>query len=165
MSADSHAKAAENVSPDPASAMMSFWVKWMEQASNGSQTVLEAMQSAGDPNQLQQRWAAAMSESAESFLRTPAFMEVMRQNLKAITDMKRMQDNIVKDAARHLGMPLAEDITGLFDRLNSTEQKILKRLDAIEEKLQSIEANSNESSRKRSDSDSGASQGQHGEAH
>jgi len=56
--------------------------------------------------------------------------------------MKRMQDNIVKDAARHLGMPLAEDITGLFDRLNSTEQKILKRLDAIEERLRSIETNS-----------------------
>jgi len=163
MSVDSKAKTVENVPPNPASAMMSFWVKWMEEASHGSQAVLEAMQSAGDPKQLQERWAAAMSESAESFLRTPAFMEVMRQNLKAITDMKRMQDNIVKDAARQLGMPLAEDITGLFDRLNSTEQKILKRLDAIEERLQSIETNSNGSPKKRSGS--GASRGQEGESH
>jgi len=164
MSADSKAKTVENVPPpDPASAMMSFWVKWMEEASHGSQSVLEAMRAAGDPKQLQERWAAAMSESAESFLRTPAFMEVMRQNLKAITDMKRMQDNIVKDAARQLGMPLAEDITGLFDRLNSTEQKILKRLDAIEERLQSIETNSNGSPKKRSGS--GASRGQEGESH
>jgi len=162
MSADSKAQTVENVPPNPATAMMSFWVKWMEEASHGSQAVMEAMQSAGDPKQLQERWAAAMAESAESFLRTPAFMEVMRQNLKAITDMKRMQDNIVKDAARHLGMPLAEDITGLFDRLNSTEQKILKRLDAIEEKLQSIEASSNGSLKKRSGS--GASRSQQGES-
>jgi len=162
MSADSTAKTVENLPPNPASAMMSFWVKWMEEASHGSRAVLEAMQAAGDPKQLQERWAAAMSDSAESFLRTPAFMEVMRQNLKAITDMKRMQDNIVKDAARHLGMPLAEDITGLFDRLNSTEQKILKRLDAIEEKLQSIETSSNGSPKKRSGS--GAGRGQHGES-
>lgn len=159
MSADSKAKTAETAPPDPASAMMSFWVKWMEEASHGSQAALEAMMAAGDPNQLQQRWAAAMSDAAESFLRTPAFMEVMRQNMKAITDMKRMQDNIVKDAARHLGMPLAEDITGLFERLDSTEQKILKRLEAIEEKLQSIEVSSNGSSKKRSGSGSAASQG------
>ena len=70
-------------------------------------------------------------------------MEAMRQQLKAITDLKRMQDNIVHDAARQLGLPMADDITGLFERLDSTERKILSRLQAIEERLEAIEAQTN----------------------
>ena len=41
--------------------------------------------------------------------------------------------------ARQLGVPLTGDITGLFERLHSTEQTILKQLQAIEERLKVIE--------------------------
>jgi hypothetical protein len=57
-----------------------------------------------------------------------------------MTDMKVMQDRYVQDAARQVGMPLADDITGLFERLNSAEQGILGRLKAIESKLKAIES-------------------------
>ena len=63
----------------------------------------------------------------------------MRQQLKAVTDTKSMQDHVVKGAARHLGLPLADDVFGLFERLHSTEQTILDRLQAIEERLRAIE--------------------------
>ena len=63
----------------------------------------------------------------------------MRQQLKAITDLKTMQDQVVKGAARHLGMPLADDVFGLFERLHSTEQTIIDRLQAMEERLKAIE--------------------------
>ncbi len=36
-------------------------------------------------------------------------------------------------------MPLADDVFGLFERLHSTEQTILNRLLAIEDRLQAIE--------------------------
>jgi hypothetical protein len=119
-----------------------FWARWIEQSTRGTQALLEIMQSAGNAGQLrerQQRWLEAAAENAEGFMRSPPFLELMRQQLKAITDLKTAQDQVVKGAARHLGMPLADDVFGLFERLNSTEQTILSRLHAIEERLQRIE--------------------------
>jgi hypothetical protein len=124
---------------DPASMMASFWAQWLEQSSRGTQALLEAMQVAGDPQNLQRRWLDAVSRSLEDFMRTPAFMEILKNNMKAVTDLKSLQDSVVQDAARQLGVPLTTDITGLFERLHSTEQTILKHLEAIEERLKAIE--------------------------
>jgi hypothetical protein len=80
-----------------------------------------------------------MEDSIEGLMRTPAYMETMRRTLKMMTDMKVAQDQVVHGMARHVGMPLAGDITGLFERLHSTEQTILARLGQIEERLGAIE--------------------------
>ena len=124
---------------DPAGMMASFWAQWLEQSSRGTQALLEAMQVAGDPQNLQRRWLDAVSRSLEDFMRTPAFMEIIKNNMKAVTDIKSFQDSIVQDTARQLGVPLTADITGLFERLHSTENTILKQLQAIEERLKAIE--------------------------
>ena len=124
---------------DPAGMMASFWAQWLEQSSRGTQALLEAMQIAGDPQNLQRRWLDAVSRSLEDFMRTPAFMELLKNNMKAVTDIKGFQDSIVQDTARQLGVPLTADITGLFERLHSTEQVIINQLQAIEERLKAIE--------------------------
>lgn len=120
---------------DPAAALTAFWVQWLEQSSRGTQALLEAAQSVSDPNRLQQAWLDATAQSFESFLRSPAFLELMRRNLKMLTDLKSMQDQAISGTARQLGLPLANDISGLFERLHSTEQTILNRLQAIEDRL------------------------------
>jgi hypothetical protein len=124
---------------DPATAMSTFWTQWLEQSSRGTQALLEVMQTAGDPQQLQRRWLDAVSRSLEDFMHTPTFLELLKNHLKAVTDLKGMQDQVIEDTARQFGMPLAKDITGLYERLHSTEQTILDRLTAIEERLKAIE--------------------------
>jgi hypothetical protein len=124
---------------DPASVIASFWAQWLEQSTRGTQALLEVMQKAGDPQQIQRHWLDAVARSLDDFMRSPAFLEVLKNNLKAMTDLKGLQDQVIQDTARQLGMPLAADITGLFERLHSTEQKILGRLQAIEERLKAIE--------------------------
>jgi len=124
---------------DPSTMVASFWSQWLEQSSRGTQALLVAMQTAGDPQQFQRRWLEAVSRSLDDFMRTPTFLELLKNNLKAVTDLKGMQDQVVQDTARHFGLPLAADITGLFERLHSTEQNIINRLQAIEERLKAIE--------------------------
>lgn len=124
---------------DPSLLIASFWTQWLEQSSRGTQALLEVMQGTGDPQQLQRRWLDAISRSLDDFMRTPTFMQLVGNNLKAVTDLKGMQDQVIQDTARHFGMPLAADITGLFERLHSTEQNIVNRLQAIEERLKAIE--------------------------
>jgi len=136
---DSKTKPSSSVATDPSTMMASFWTQWLEQSSRGTQALLEAMQTVGDPQQIQRRWLDAVSQSLDDFMRTPTFLELLGNNLKTITDLKGMQDEVIQDTARHFGLPLAADITGLFERLHSTEQNILNRLQAIEEQLKGIE--------------------------
>jgi hypothetical protein len=124
---------------DPAAAISSFWAQWLEQSSQGTQAMMEAMKTSLDPQLIQRRWLDALSRSFDDFLRSPAFLELMKNNLKAVTDLKGMQDQIIQDTARQFGIPLVGDIAGLFERLHSTEQTILNRLEAIEERLKAIE--------------------------
>ena len=136
---DSKTKPDPGVATDPSIVIASFWTQWLEQSSRGTQALLEAMQTVGDPQQIQRRWLDAVSQSLDDFMRTPTFLELLRNNLKAVTDLKGMQDEVIQDTARHFGLPLAADITGLFERLHSTEQNIINRLQAIEERLKAIE--------------------------
>ena len=135
MSSDGDAKAAV----DLANALAVFWAQCFEQSERQTRALLQAMEVAGDPRQMQQRWLDAVAQNLESFMRTPAFLQLMKQNLKAITDLKGLQDQTVKGAARQLGMPLADDITGLFERVNSVEQAIITRLKAIDSRLKAVE--------------------------
>jgi hypothetical protein len=57
-----------------------------------------------------------------------------------MTDLKAFQDQVVQDIAHQIGMPLASDIYGLFERLYSVERTVLARLKSIESKLDAIES-------------------------
>jgi len=139
MPTDSKPEATPDAAADPATALFSFWTQWLEQSTRGTQAMLEAMQTASDPQQAQRHWVEAVSRSIEDFMRTPVFMEAMKRNLKMMTDLKGVKDQALQSVAQHLGQPTVADITGLFERLNSTEQTIVARLRAIEERLKAIE--------------------------
>src|SRR5208283_3954170 len=120
-STESKTEPNSSVAADPSTMIASFWTQWLEQSTRGTQALLEAMQGAGDPQLLHRR-------CLDDFMRTPTFLQLLGNNLKAVTDMKGMQDQVIQDTARHFGVPTAADITGLFERLNSTEQNIVSRL-------------------------------------
>jgi len=123
----------------PANPFVEMWSKYLEQSGLQTQAAAESFQSFADPQRFQQSWLDALSHSLEGFMRTPAFLEALKVNLKTMTDLKKMQDQVIEDTARHIGLPLATDIHGLFERLNVIEQSILTRLSAIEEKLETLE--------------------------
>ena len=131
--------AATALPADAMKTMSELWATWLEQSNHQARAVLDTMQSAGDSQGFQKRWLDAVASSLDSFMRTPAFLESMQKNLKAMTDLKVMQDQFLQDTARQLGVPHAMDITGLFERLRAVEQTILRRLDDIEARLNAIE--------------------------
>jgi hypothetical protein len=131
MSADSAA--------DSAFPFAAFWTNYLEQADAQSKAILECFQNLGDPQQMQKRWLEMLSRNLDGYMRSPAFLEAMQRNLKAMTDLKSFQDQMVQDVARHVGVPLASDVYGLFERLHSVEQTILRQLRMIEGRLATIE--------------------------
>jgi hypothetical protein len=116
-----------------------LWAGYLEQADAQGKAMLECFQSFGDPQQMQRRWLDSLTKSLDAYMRSPAFLESMQRNIRAMTDLKAFQDQLVQDIAHQVGIPMAKDIFGLFERLYSVERTVLARLKAIDERLGSIE--------------------------
>jgi hypothetical protein len=56
-----------------------------------------------------------------------------------MVDLKLAQDQLTQSVAQQAGLPLAADVTGVFERVNSAEQTILTRLAQLDERLKAIE--------------------------
>jgi hypothetical protein len=125
---------------DPAREFLEFWKHYFDQTAIQTRILLESTQSAKSLEQLQNQWLGTLSEGLESFMRTPAFLEVLKQSLKRMIDLKLAQDQLVQSVAQQSGLPLSSDVSGVFERVKSAEELILTRLTAIENRLQAIEA-------------------------
>jgi hypothetical protein len=139
MSSNSSGPAAESTS-QTGNPLLDLWAQYVQQSTAQSRALVDGMQAMADPQRLQQHFLETLADSLDKFMRSPVFLEAMRQNLKVMTDLKRLQDQVIEDTARHIGAPLASDIHGLFERLNGAEQAVLGKLQAIEARLDALES-------------------------
>lgn len=128
---------------DPAREFLEFWKNYFEQTAIQTRILLESVQSGKSLDQMHNQWLGSLSESLDSFMRTPAFLEVLKQSLKRMVDLKLAQDELTQAVAQRSGLPLATDVTGVFERVHSAEQTILARLAQLDDRLKTIEAKLN----------------------
>jgi len=125
---------------DPARDFLEFWRTYFEQTAIQTRILLEGMPGGKSRDQMHSQWLGALSEAIDGFMRTPAFLEVLKQTLKRMVDLKLAQDQLTQSFAQQVGLPVAHDVTGVFERVNSAEQTILARLAQLDERLKAIEA-------------------------
>jgi hypothetical protein len=77
----------------------------------------------------ERRWMDAMSDSLDVYLRSPQFLDWMRHQSDLAVKTKQQSDNVTKEFARNAGIPTANDISGLYERLHSFEDSIIRHLD------------------------------------
>ena len=130
---------------DPARDFLEFWRNYFEQTAIQTRIFLETMHGGKSLDQLHNQWLASLSQSLDSFMRTPAFLEVLKQTLKRMVDLKLLQDQTAQSVAQQTGLPLAADVTGVFERVHSAEQTILKQLAKLDDRLKAIEKTLNSS--------------------
>lgn len=116
-----------------------FWSSYIQQANDTTRAVLEGFDENADVKTWQQRWFEAVSKSMDVYLRSPAFLQAMKQNTDAMIKAKQQADDMSAEFARNANIPTAHDISGLFERLHSAEEAILGRLDRLEERLSTME--------------------------
>jgi hypothetical protein len=124
---------------DPARDFLEFWKNYFEQTAIQTRILLESMQGGKSLDQLHNQGLASLSESLDGFMRTPAFLEVLKQSIKRMIDLKQMQDQLAETVAQQTGVPLKTDVTGVFERVHSAEQTILKQLAMLDDRLKAIE--------------------------
>jgi len=124
---------------DPARDFLEFWKSYFEQTAIQTRILLESMQGGKPLDQLHIQGLESLSQSLDGFMRTPAFLEAIKQSLKRMIDLKQMQDQMSQSVVQQTGLPLAADVTGVFERVHSTEQAILKQLARLDDRLKAIE--------------------------
>ena len=115
-----------------------YWVKMVEQNSEWSQAMMAGTPENVDPSAVRRHWLDAMSQSIEGYMRTPTFLESMKRNSDAMAAAKTTSELAKLEAARQAGIPHIEDISGLYDRLETANELVLKRLESIESQLEAI---------------------------
>ena len=134
---------------------LEFWKNYFEQTAIQTRILLESVQGGKSLEQLHNQGLAALSQSLDSFMRTPVFLETLKQSIRWMIDIKLMQDQMVQTASQQAGLPMAADVAGVFERVHSAEQTIMAQLARLDERLQAIEKRMNsgpaekESKRKR----------------
>jgi hypothetical protein len=118
-----------------------FWSGYIKQANDTSREFLEGINGNADLKTWQRRWYDAVSKSIDAYMRSPMFLAAMKQNTDALIKAKQQADDLATEFARNANIPTAGDISGLFERLHSVEETVLRRLASIDERLATIEHN------------------------
>src|ERR1044071_4403061 len=97
------------------------WSEYTKQANEATREFLDGVEEQTDVKTLQRKWFDTVSKSAEAFMRTPMFLQAVKQNTEGAVKMKRQTDDLINEIARNSNIPTAGDISGLFERLHSVE--------------------------------------------
>jgi len=118
---------------------LDFWGQMFEQRSDWVEMMLAGTPANVDPAILRKRWLEALGKSLDAYLRSPPFLDGMKRNLEAMTTMKSTSESASREVARQIGLPHVEDISGLYERLETGQELLLARLGQIEHRLTTIE--------------------------
>jgi hypothetical protein len=127
-------------SVDPVLApIFDFWTDYVKRTDEATRQFMDDVQETTNVKSWQRRWYDAVSRSMDAYLRSPAFLQGMKHNIETAVKVKQHSDDMAKELARNFNLPMASDISGLFERLHSVETAILDQLGHIEKRLQAIE--------------------------
>lgn len=117
---------------------VNFWSDYIRQTNDFTRELLEGMNGNSNAKTWQRRWFDVVSQSMDAFLRSPAFLQAMKQNTDLAIKAKQQADDVAAEFARNANIPTANDISGLFERLHSVEEGIVVRLSRIEERMDAL---------------------------
>lgn len=119
---------------------MDFWSQYLGQGDDLAKKMMDTINGDADPQVWKRRWLDSVSQSMDAYMRTPAFLQMLRNNADAMMEAKSHSLDLSQEFARNADIPTMSDISGLFERLAYIEHSIIGRLGKIEKRLKSIES-------------------------
>lgn len=119
---------------------LDFWASCLEDYNQQTKSMLDGLRLGRDPQTWKRRWLDALSASSDAYMRSPAFLELMRKNSDFSSKAKTQVNQVTKQAAKTLGIPHASDVGALIEQVRETEGHILERLGKLECRLEALES-------------------------
>jgi hypothetical protein len=120
--------------------LMNFWSDYANQVNRATRELFSGFEDGSQLKTWNRKWMDAVGQSMDAYMRTPAFLRAMKRQTESAVQVKRKADDLVSEMARNANIPTANDISGLFERLKSTEDAILRRLDDIDGRFAELES-------------------------
>lgn len=85
-----------------------------------------------------------LSESLDEFMRTPQFLEMMKQSMNGAMKMKSMSREGLHKMHDQLEIPHKEDLDGVLLALRHVERRLLERMEDLDENLAKLSEKTSE---------------------
>lgn len=118
-----------------------FWTQAMSQVAAG-QAASAASAGAELPKQMQRAFLDAMAKYFDDFLRSEQYLQWMKQTMDGAVAFRKQMDAFIKQAHESLQTPSRDETADIAESLREIKTDILDRLASIEERLDSIEGES-----------------------
>lgn len=116
-------------------AFSAFWRDYMSRLGAAGMS----MPQTPDPNegvkQMQRMFLDAMAKYADDFMRSPQFLEMMRQNMENALSFRRQLDEFMAQALNQAQAPSRSDVDELIKLVKGVEERMMERVDALEDRL------------------------------
>lgn len=116
-----------------------WWNNYVKQVNEGAQAYVAGLTAASDLQQWRRGWLDALTQSLDTYMRSPAFLEAMKHNMQAAVQAREQVNDVGQEMARNAQIPTLNDISGLFERIKSLEVELIHRLEKIEQRLLQFE--------------------------
>ena len=80
----------------------------------------------------------AMSEQVEQFMRSPVFMDMMKQTLDASIGLRRQLNDFLTKAHHEMQGPARQDVDHLMQTMRHFEGRVLDRIEQLEAKIDAL---------------------------
>jgi hypothetical protein len=120
---------------------LAFFKIWAECMAKLAQSAFSFSPDAVPPEMLRQMRAGmlrALAQSWDEFLRSPQFMEGMKQMMENALAFRKLSTEFLTKAQQELGGVTVEDVDGLVGAVRNLEARVLERLGVLSQQIEEI---------------------------
>ncbi len=115
---------------------------WMDSFTDMANVWSQFSPSKPPPEQLRKMRSGmlkVLAESWEEFMRTPFFMEMMKNSMNSALDLRRMGQAGAAKLHEQTGIAAKEDIDGILMAIRHIERRLMERMEGVGEKFDEVE--------------------------
>ncbi len=99
--------------------------------------------------QMQRTFLDALAKYCDEFMRSPQFLNMMKQSMDNALSFKQHVDRFLTEAHRSVHSPSIGDVDDIVGLLRTIEDRVIQRIDVLETRLRDVEGPARGKSAKR----------------
>jgi hypothetical protein len=127
---------AQNERVNGSDVFTKFWTDYMSRMGSAGMPIPSMPDSSESARQMQRMLFEAMAKYADDFMRSPQFLEAMRQSLDNALAFRHQINEFLTNALHASQSPSRSDVDELVALVRNVEERILDRVEALERRLE-----------------------------
>lgn len=126
---------AQNERVNGSDVFTKFWTDYMSRMGSAGVPMPSMPDSSESARQMQRMLFEAMAKYADDFMRSPQFLEAMKQSLDNALAFRHQINEFLTHALHSAQSPSRSDVDELVALVRNVEERILDRVEAMERRL------------------------------